>query len=180
MPGVIKVLTAKDVKGSNNIPMQGPIARQRGTSVRSSRSSPTRRSAAAVTWWQWWRPTPRSIARAAAKEGQAEPGSAADLHDLPRRSCPTPSRSIPASPTGTWSNPSFKGEETADIFEEAPVVAEGSFYSQHEPHLTIEPDTLQGYWGTDGMMTLQCKSHDFGGTRDALSDACGNPKRTSE
>ena len=54
--------------------------------------------------------------------------------------------------------------------------AEGSFYSQHEPHLTIEPDTLQGYWGTDGMLTLQCKSHNFGEAREALSSACGIPK----
>ena len=72
--------------------------------------------------------------------------------------------------------PVFKGEDTAEIFDDAPVVAEGSFYSQHEPHLTIEPDTLQGYWGTDGMLTLQCKSHNFGETREALASACGIPK----
>ena len=53
--------------------------------------------------------------------------------------------------------PVFKGQDTAEIFETAPIVAEGSFHSQHEPHLPIEPETLQAYWGADGMMTIQCK-----------------------
>jgi CO/xanthine dehydrogenase Mo-binding subunit len=70
----------------------------------------------------------------------------------------------------------FIGEDTADLFEDAPFVAEGSFQSQHEPHFTIEPDTLQGYWGADGMLTPQCKSHSLADAKDALSAACGIPK----
>ena len=43
--------------------------------------------------------------------------------------------------------PVFKGEDTAELFEDAPVVAEGSFHSQHEPHLPIEPDVVPGLLG---------------------------------
>ena len=92
---------------------------------------------------------------------------------FPEAVMPTAVEIHPGIPNWYMEQPVFKGEDTAEIFEDAPFTAEGSFYTQHEPHLTIEPDTLQGYWGTDGMMTLQCKSHDFGETRDALSVACG-------
>ena len=61
MPGVIKVMTAKDVKGTNN--MARPAARAAAEGQRrhaSSRSSPARRSAAAATWSPWSPPTPTS------------------------------------------------------------------------------------------------------------------------
>ncbi len=72
--------------------------------------------------------------------------------------------------------PVFKGTDTAEIFETAPFIAEGSFASQHEPHLPIEPDTLQAFWGTDGMMTIQCKCQSLTENRDFVGQACGIPK----
>jgi aldehyde oxidoreductase len=47
--------------------------------------------------------------------------------------------------------PVFKGRDTVEVFEEAAFVAEGSFHSQHEPHLPMEPDVVQAYWGVDGI-----------------------------
>ena len=79
-------------------------------------------------------------------------------------------------PTGTWSSPSSRARTQRTSSRDAPVVAEGSFYSQHEPHLPIEPETLQAYWGTDGMMTIQCKCQSFTENRDFISGACGIPK----
>ena len=78
--------------------------------------------------------------------------------------------------TFIWNSRSFKGRDTAEVFEEAPVVAEGSFHSQHEPHLPIEPDVMQAYWGTDGMMTIQCKSQSLTENIDVISLACDIPK----
>ncbi|NLA86217.1 MAG: xanthine dehydrogenase family protein, partial [Clostridiales bacterium] len=71
--------------------------------------------------------------------------------------------------------PVYKGEDTAEIIENAEYVAEGSFHSQHEPHLPIEPDVVQGYIGTDGMLTLQCNSQAITDGREAVSMACGIP-----
>jgi aldehyde oxidoreductase len=62
--------------------------------------------------------------------------------------------------------PVFKGRDTAEVFEDdGLVIAEGSFHSQHEPHLPIEPDVLQGYFDGDGNLTIQCKSQAIGENR---------------
>ena len=76
--------------------------------------------------------------------------------------------------------PVFKGEDTAELFETAPVVAEGSFHSQHEPHLPIEPDVVQAYWGTDGMMTIQCKCQNLSENSEGYRRRpAASPRRTS-
>ena len=176
MPGVIRVLTGKDVKGTNSLPMQGPIARQRGTTMRqfpviADKKVCRRGDVVAVV-----AADTEENARAAAKKVKQNLEVLPTYMTYPEAVMPDAVEIHPGIPNWYMEQPVFKGEDTADIFEDAPVAAEGSFYSQHEPHLTIEPDTLQGYWGTDGMMTLQCKSHNFGEARDALSDACGIPK----
>ena len=75
--------------------------------------------------------------------------------------------------------PVFKGEDTAEVFETAPVVAEGSFHSQHEPHLPIEPDVVQAYWGADGMMTIQCKCQNLSENSAGSPWPAASPRRTS-
>jgi len=58
MPGVIKVMTAKDVKGPNNMASPAVIPRQKGKGI-NSLSSPARRSADAETSSLWLRRIPR-------------------------------------------------------------------------------------------------------------------------
>ena len=69
--------------------------------------------------------------------------------------------------------PVFKGEDTADLFDDAAYVVEGSFHSGHEPHLPIEPDVVQGYLDEEGNVTLQCKCQAIGECREELAPACG-------
>ena len=111
------------------------------------------------------------------QEGQAEPGGAARLHDLPRsghaQRHPAPRR---ACPTSTWSSRSSRARTRPSIFETAPFVAEGSFHSQHEPHLPIEPDVCQAYWGTDGMMTIQCKCQNLSENREVVAHGLRHPQ----
>jgi aldehyde oxidoreductase len=78
-------------------------------------------------------------------------------------------------PTFYLEQPFIKGIILSRSLEEAEFVAEGSFHSQHEPHLPIEPDVVQGYIGLDGMLTLQCKSQGIGEDRESISHACGIP-----
>ena len=47
---------------------------------------------------------------------------------------------------------------------------------QREPHLTIEPDVVQGYWGADGMLTIHCKSQAIEGARMGMAKAVGIDK----
>ncbi len=173
MPGVIGVITGKDVKGSNSLPMQGPIPRQRGTGIRQfpviADKKICRRGDVVAVVAADTREHAREAAAAVKQNLEVLP----TYLTYPEAVMPDAVEIHPGIPNWYMEQPVFKGEDTADLFDDAPFTAEGSFYSQHEPHLTIEPDTLQGYWGTDGMLTLQCKSHNFGEARDALSVACG-------
>ena len=47
--------------------------------------------------------------------------------------------------------PMLRDEDAAEIFENAPIDAEGSFHAPRQTHLPIEPDTAQGYYKPSGM-----------------------------
>lgn len=75
-----------------------------------------------------------------------------------------------------WSmQPTIKGEDTRKLFEEAPYVVEGSFYTTREPHMPIEGDTIQAYWGDDDMLTVQCKAQAIYANVADISYATGVP-----
>ncbi len=176
MPGVIKVMTAKDVKGSNNMPMQGPITRQKGTGIREfpviagkkvCRRGDVLALVAADT---------REHARAAAQKVKQNLEILPAYMTFPEAVMPNSIQLHEGIPNFYMEQPVFKGEDTADIFEDAPIVAEGSFHSQHEPHLPIEPDVVQAYWGTDGMMTIQSKCQNLSENAESIALACGLPK----
>ena len=154
MPGVIKVMTAKDVKGSNNMPMQGPITRQRGTGIRqfpviAGKKIVRRGDVVALV-----AADTREHARAAAAKVKQNLEILPTYLTYPEAVMPNAVEIHPGIPNWYMEQPVFKGEDTADIFEGAPFVAEGSFYSQHEPHLPIEPEVCQvddhRYWASHG------------------------------
>ncbi|HWQ79472.1 MAG TPA: molybdopterin cofactor-binding domain-containing protein [Anaerovoracaceae bacterium] len=64
----------------------------------------------------------------------------------------------PGTPNLFLDLPIRKGEETAPIMETAPHVVEGSFYVQHQPHMTLEPDVGMAYFDEEGRITVQSKS----------------------
>ena len=54
------------------------------------------------------------------------------------------------------------GHDCNKIFDEAPMWWK-SFYSQREPHMPIEGDTVQAYWSEEGQLTVHCKAMAIGG-----------------
>ena len=180
MPGVIKVMTAKDVKGSNNMPMQGPITRQRGTGIREfpvivGKKIVRRGDVVALV-----AADTREHARAAAKKVKQNLEILPAYMTFPEAVMPNAIQLHEGIPNWYMEQPVFKGKDTAELFEDAPIVAEGSFHSQHEPHLPIEPDIVQAYWGTDGMMTIQCKCQNLSENSEAHRHwPAASPKRTS-
>ncbi|SHJ26113.1 molybdopterin-dependent oxidoreductase [Parasporobacterium paucivorans] len=173
IPGVIKVITAANVQGSNDISFPAVVPRQKGQGAPKfplicdevvNRRGDIYAIVAAVS---------TDIAREAAKKVKA------DLEILPSymnvlESFATDALQLhPNVPNQYLFAPLYKGKDTEEIFEEAPVVVEGSWHSQHEPHLTIEPDVFQGYWDEDGMLTIMSKTHDLYGCRDELAPAIG-------
>jgi aldehyde oxidoreductase len=176
MPGVYKVMTAKDVKGSNNMASPAHTPRQKGKGItefpviagkKICRRGDVVALVAADT---------EERARAAAKKVKQNLEILPSYKTFVEAVMPNAIQLHESLPNFYMEQPVFKGRDTAEVFEEADFVAEGSFHSQHEPHLPMEPDVLQAYWGVDGMMTIQCKCQSLTESREAVAMACGIPK----
>jgi aldehyde oxidoreductase len=175
MPGVIKVMTAKDVKGSNNADAPAVVPRQKGKGVTvfpiiADKVINKRGDIVALV-----AADTEEHARAAAKAVKQKLEILPSYNSLLESVMPNAIQLHETLPNFFMEQPVFKGENTADIIDDAPFAAEGSFHSQHEPHLPIEPDVVQGYIGVDGMLTLQCKSQSIGENLETVSESCGIP-----
>jgi aldehyde oxidoreductase len=176
MPGVIKVMTAKDVKGNNNLPVQGHVARQKGTGAREFPVIAGKRIRRRGDVVALVAADTKEHARAAARRVKQNLEILPSYMTFPEAVMPNAIQLHETVPNFYLEQPCLKGQDTAELFETAPFVAEGSFHSQHEPHLPIEPDVCQAYWGVDGMMTIQCKCQNLSENSEALALACGIPK----
>lgn len=157
MPGVVKVITAKDVKGDNNIGMPAFHARNTaGFPVRPViadkkvyRLGDCVALVAADT---------REHARAAAKKVKVDYEPLPHLTSLLEAVLPDAVRVHEESGNTYVLAPLMKGEDTRPIIEKAPFFVEGSFYSSREPHLAIEPHSVQAYVDDEGVLTIQWKA----------------------
>ncbi len=175
MPGVIKVMTAKDVKGSNNLEGPPVVPRVKGKGITefpviAGKKINKRGDCVALV-----AADTEEHARAAAKKVKQNLEVLPAYMTFPEAVMPNAIQLHETLPNFYMEQPVYKGRDTAEIFEEAEYVAEGSFHSQHEPHLPLEPDVVQGYIGADGMLTLQCKAQAITEAREAISMACGIP-----
>lgn len=176
MPGVIKVMTAKDVKGSNNLAGPTFVVRMKGRGftefpVIAGKKICRRGDVVALV-----AADTEEHARAAAKKVKQNLEILPSYMAFPEAVMPNAIQLHENLPNFYMEQPAFKGRDTAEIFETAPVVAEGSFHSQHEPHLPVEPDVVQAYWGVDGMMTIQSKCQNLSQNAEAIANATGIPK----
>lgn len=158
MPGVVKVLTAKDVKGTNLI-MLGlghPRAKTDGIDRPLINGDKVNRYGDIVAVVA---AHSREEARAAAKVVKV------DIEELPaymtylEAVTPGAQDIYEGVPNEYLHLPLFKGEEdTRDVLDESEYVVEGSFYSTSQPHLVIEPDTTQAYIDEDGAVCVHNKN----------------------
>ena len=176
MPGVYKVMTAKDVKGSNNHPIPQIIPRMKSNGLyhfpiicgeKVSRRGDVVALVAADT-----EENARAAANAVKKNFELLPA----YMSYPEAVVPNAVQLQKELPNFYMELPLYKGQDTADIFDDASVVAEGSFHSPREPHLPIEPDVVQGYYDEEGILTIQCKSQSLHDARAEVSAACGVPE----
>jgi aldehyde oxidoreductase len=176
-PGVIKVIVASDLPGSNNIEGQAVIPRQKGTGITEfpiivediiHRLGDVLAVVAADT---------EEHARDAAKLVKVNVEELPAYPSILESFMPGAVQLHKGVPNYYLSQPAYKGRDTAEIFDEADdedlIVAESSFHSQHEPHLPIEPDTVQGYYDEEGRVTVQCKSQSIGENVEAFEIAFG-------
>ena len=173
MPGVYKVMTAKDVKGSNMIPNPSFHARSVGKGINFNNIIADKKIYKRGDVVALVAADTEEHARAAAKKVKQNLEVLPAYMVLTDAVAPGAQEIFEGIPNMHCIQPLFKGEDTEPIMDEAPYVVEGSFYSQHEPHLPIEPDTMQAYWDADGMMTIQCKAQAAGLTKLWISEAIG-------
>jgi len=174
MPGVAKVMTAKDLPGTNNIDFPAVIPRTKGKGITEfplicgdiiNRRGDVLALVCAET---------EAEARAAAKAVKCELEELPAYGNIIESFMPNAIQLHKDLPNFYLEQPVYKGRDTAEIFEEdGLVISEGSFHSQHEPHLPLEPDTLQGYWDSEGNLTIQCKSQAIGENREQMASALG-------
>ena len=175
MPGVVKVITAKDVKGSNAMDLWtcSPLS----TSAKIARS---------ILVYDKIRMFGDVVALVAADTKERARAAAAkvkvELEPLPEytnyldAAMPEALRIHDGSPNiyAVW--PMLKGEgDVPEIIENAYCQVEGSFHSSREPHLSIEGDTVQAYFDQDGVMTIHCKSQSLYWNKGDVAQAIGLP-----
>jgi len=174
MPGVFRVITSKDVIGTNDMG-RGPsnprnkmdYIQELLCSKKIFRYGDVVALVAADT---------RDNARAAAKHVKVE------IEQLPEYLSFLDAVAPGALPIHKGDNeffhqPLFKGDHRniKAIIEESAFHVSGSFHTTREPHMTMEGDVMQAYWDTDGMLTIQCKAQGVNMTRLVISPAIGIP-----
>lgn len=157
MPGVYKVVTHKDVKGKNRITGLITFPTNKGDGWDRPILCDTKvyqyGDAMAIVCADT-----RENAEAAAKKVKV------DLEELPAyMSAPAAMADDaieihPGTPNVYFEQRSVKGEDTGPLMEKAAFTAEGEYYLQRQPHLTVEPDVGFAYFDEDGRLTIHSKS----------------------
>ena len=175
MPGVVRVLTARDVKGSNRFfaPQGTPHSLNKGherpvicddkirrwgdiVAVVAAATRQQARDAAARVKVRY-----RELPPALTFEEAVAPGAERVYDDVPNV---------------YMEQPLYKGADPRPLLADAAFVVEGSFSTTREPHLPIEPDVIQAYpEGEDGVV-IQCKSQFLYGIIGQMADAIGVAK----
>jgi aldehyde oxidoreductase len=157
MPGVVKVITAKDIKGTNRImfPLSHPRAKYDGidrpiiADEKVYRYGDVVAVVAAET---------REQARAAAKKVKL------DLEELPaymsylEAVAPDAAEIHEGVPNMYLVMPLIKGRDTREVLAESEYVVEGSFHTTSQPHLVMEPDVTQAYMDEEGRVCVHNKT----------------------
>jgi aldehyde oxidoreductase len=174
MPGVVKVITAADIQGTNLL--GGPLNHPRGLVTKGTwpvlcdkkicRYGDVVAVVAADT---------RENARAAAKAVQVELEKLPEYMNYLDAATPDAIRIHEEGPNVYLHQPLLKGDDVREVIPASAHSIEGRFASSREPHMNLEPDSVQAFYDEDDMLTVACKTQDVYGTIDYLVPALGVP-----
>ncbi|MCL2167431.1 MAG: molybdopterin-dependent oxidoreductase, partial [Clostridiales bacterium] len=180
MPGVVKVVTHKDVKGTNYLNL----------ATSSKRSTSTQPAHIIFAYDKIYRYGDSIGAVVADTEENARAAAAkvkVEIEQLPEylsfldAVMPDAIRVHEDTPNICVVQPVLKGaglEKPAavgEIIDKADFRVEGSFYSSRQPHLSVEGDTVQAYFDAEGVMTVHCKAQVIGANIQNIAKAIGLP-----
>ncbi len=177
MPGVVKVVTHKDVKGTNHLNLF--LNSKRTTVIEPSRvilvEDKIYRYGDVVALCV---ADTKEHARAAAEKVRVEIEQLPEYLNYLDAVMPDAIRVHEDTPNIYCQQPVLKGDSdnVEEMIDDAPYSVEGSFYSTREPHLSIEGDTVQAYIDEDDMMTIHCKTQGIGAALSHIPLCIGMPE----
>lgn len=176
MPGVVKVITAKDVDGANHLMMfqfsPRTTALDQVHKLLEDEKIVNYGNVVAIVVADT-----KDHAKEAADKVKVEIEQLPEYMNYLDAVMPDAMRIYPSTDNTFAYQPLFKGDSdrVPEMIDNAPYSVEGSFYSSREPHMSIEGDTVQAYYDEDGMLTVQCKAMTTYFDRDDIAQAVGLP-----
>lgn len=176
MPGVVKVITAKDIEGANRLMAYQFSPR----TVVYDQVHKLLQDEKIISWGNvvaMVAADTKEHAKAAAEKVKVEIEQLPEYMNYLDAVMPDAMRIHPSMDNIYSTQPLRKGEadQVPEMIEDAACAVEGSFYSTREPHLSIEGDTVQAYYDEDGLLTVQCKAMTCYFDRDDIAEAVGLP-----
>lgn len=176
MPGVVKVITAKDIEGANRLMMFQ-------FSPRTTAFDQVHKLLNDETIVNWGNVVAMVAADTKEHAKEAAAKVKVEIEPLPEYMSyleavmPDAKRIHPNMDNIYAYQPLLKGDsdKVPDLIDNAEYTVEGSFYSQREPHMSIEGDTVQAYIDEDGKICVHCKTMTLYFDRDDIAEATGLP-----
>jgi aldehyde oxidoreductase len=157
MPGVVKVVTHKDVKGKNRITGLITFPTNKGDGwdrpILCDQKVYQFGDAIAIVCADT-----KEQAQAAAEKVHVELEVLPTYMSAPAAMADDAIEIHPGTPNVYYEIPIKKGEETAPLMDKAAHVVEGEYYLQRQPHLTMEPDVGYAFMDDDGVLNIHSKS----------------------
>ncbi|KAF5047475.1 Aldehyde oxidoreductase [anaerobic digester metagenome] len=157
MPGVVKVVTHKDVKGKNRITGLITFPTNKGDGwdrpILCDEKIFQYGDAIAIVCADT-----EEQAKAAAKKVKVQIEQLPEYMSAPAAMAEDAIEIHPGTPNVYYIQKIAKGADTKPIFEKADVVVEGSYYTSRQPHLPIEPDCGFAYIDDEGKLIIHSKS----------------------
>lgn len=176
MPGVFKVITAKDVEGANRLMAYQFSPR---TTV-FEQVHKLLQDEKIVSWGNvvaMVAADTQEHAKAAAAKVKVEIEQLPEYMSYLEAVMPDAQRIHPSMDNIYSQQPVLKGDADAvpEMIDDAEYSVEGSFYSSREPHMSIEGDTVQAYYDEDNNLCVHCKTMTLYFDRDDMAEAIGIP-----
>jgi aldehyde oxidoreductase len=157
MPGVYKVVTAKDVKGKNRITGLITFPTNKGDGwdrpILADEKVFQYGDAIAIVCADT-----EANARAAADKVKVDLEPLPAYMNAPDAMADDAIEIHPGTPNMYFEQPIAKGEDTKGLMASAAHVVEGDFYLQRQPHLTLEGDVGFAYFDEEDRLTIATKS----------------------
>jgi aldehyde oxidoreductase len=172
MPGVVRVITHKDVKGTNRINGLAAYPWNKGDGF-------DRPILCDQKIFQFGDALAIVCADTIEQARAAADRVKVDIEELPAymnaidASAEDAIEIHPGTPNVYFEQPTIKGADTGPLIDKADVVLEREYYLQRQPHLVLEPDVGLAYYDEHGNLTIQSKSIAIYIHRDMICEGIG-------